>query len=153
MEAVPPHTSVPERGRQRQALRHLRQTAVEGRVEAGDLGHARDPPRRRLERGDLGREVERGERHEGAELGQQRVVDECGAIVVRPAMDDAVADHLQPATAGEAVQDVVERGVRPVADDLDRAPVDQLLGVTRSRCSAYLSEDDPLFRQATRSSP
>ncbi len=99
--------------------------------------------RRRLERGDLGREVQRGERHEGAELGQQRVVDECGAVVVRAAVDDAVADHLQPAVAGEAVQHVVERGVRPVADDLDRAPVDELLGVTPGAVQRVLERGRP----------
>jgi hypothetical protein len=119
VEPVPADAAVPERGRQRQALRDLRHPPVEGGVEAGHLGHPGDPLGRRLQRGDLGREVQRRERHEGTELGEQAVVDQRRAIVVRAAMHDAVAHHVQRTVAGQSVQRVDERRVPLAADDLD----------------------------------
>ena len=43
VEAVAAHAAFPQRVRQRQHLLHLRQRAVEGRVEAGDLRQMRAP--------------------------------------------------------------------------------------------------------------
>jgi hypothetical protein len=41
-----------------------------------------------------------------------------------------MADHLQGAVAGQPIERVVERRVPLAVDDLDRAPVDEILGVT-----------------------
>jgi len=67
---------------------------------------------------------------------------------VRAAVDDAVADHLQRTVAGQEVEHVVERGVRPVADDLDRTPVDELLGVTPGAVERVLERGRPAVQAA-----
>ena len=67
--------------------------AMEGGVEAGDLRRRRESLHRRFDAGDIVRLVERRERNERRKLGERCVVDQDWRGVIRPSMDDAMADR------------------------------------------------------------
>ena len=127
MEPVAAHALAVERLGQRIPIGHLGMGPVERGVEAGHLGDVGQAAGGGLQGLDLGRQVERRERDERAELGQQAVVDERRPVVRGTAVDDPVTDHVQRPACGETVQRVVEGVGRRIGNDLDRAPVDGLL--------------------------
>jgi len=87
---------------------------VERRVERGDLHGIGELGARRGDAEQPGGLVQRRERHERVQRGQQRIVDERGPPVVRPAVHDAVPDHVDGVLTGGCKQ-LRERGVERVA--------------------------------------
>jgi hypothetical protein len=98
--------------RQREGLRDRRLGAVEGGVEAAHLRHLRHQRGDRAHRAQVVRLVQRGERHEGVERAQHRLVEPGRRAVVLAAMHDAVAggdDVERRVVADEQREDVLER--------------------------------------------
>ena len=101
VEPVPLHAGTAQLTREGHQLRHGGLAAVEARVEARHLRHARQPLGRGLDRGDVVGLVQRRERDECAKLLQHAGGDDGGAREARPAVHDPVAD-AQDARALEA---------------------------------------------------
>jgi hypothetical protein len=104
VESEAAHAGVPIPSRDREELGDARQVSVEGGVEAGDLGHAREGLAECFEERDLAREVGRVERPRAAEFGDQVGGHELVVGEVDAAVDDAVSDPGEP------------RGAEPAAD-------------------------------------
>ena len=79
--------------RQRQPAGELRQRRVKGGVEAGDLGHARPPPERGPHPGQRRRLMQRRQRDERLQVGEQLRVHAGRAGVPAAAMDDPMGDQ------------------------------------------------------------
>ena len=70
MKPVTLHAAATDVARQRNHFRNRRLAAVEARVEARDLRHAREPLRRCLDRSEIVGLVQRGQRDERSEFGK-----------------------------------------------------------------------------------
>ncbi len=157
----------------------VRHRVMEGGVEAGDLRQVR--PRRGdgADRRQVVRLVQRRQRHQRVERGQQRVGDARGARVVRAAMHDAMADGEQairrrdadppsraapraasrafpaapPASLGQsAAVGIVRDEMRRITDLLDLTPQQTGAVVAPARSnSANLMLDEPAFSVSTAS--
>ena len=89
MKAVAADAVVMEAARQGEPVGELRMGAVEGGIEAGDLGQVRLASGDRADAGEVVRLMQRGERAERLELGEHGIVDphrggELGAAVDHP---------------------------------------------------------------------
>ena len=105
-------------------------TAVESGVEASDLRRRPESLHRGFDAGYIVRLVERRERNERLEPRQRPVVDQNRLGVIRPSVDDAMANRrdrrivarlLEPAENGAHRSRVIDAGVRPV--DAELAPL------------------------------
>ena len=83
---------------------------MEGRVEAADLRQMRMGPRQRVDRRQVVRQVQRGERDQRVQPGQHGGVDSHGVGEVLAAMDDAVADCAQGFAGQVRLEPVQQRG-------------------------------------------
>ena len=92
VEPVAPDPQPPVPPRDRDDLCGPRHRAVEGRVEARDLGDAGDGPADRLDQRDLPRQVFRVERGDPPQLVEHLRGDEPRLDESVPAVDDAVPD-------------------------------------------------------------
>jgi hypothetical protein len=101
MEAVPPNPLRRELARQCEFLRQRRLTAMERSVEAGDLRHPWGNRAHRTDRGDVMRLVQRGERYQSFESGQDLAVDQHRQRINGPAMDDTVAHSVETGIAAD----------------------------------------------------
>ena len=93
MKAVAAHALVVIGAGQGVGVVDERMAAMEGGVEAGDLRRRRERLPRRLDAGDVVRLVERRERDQRPQLRERRLVDQDRGGVIRPSVDDAVADR------------------------------------------------------------
>ena len=110
---------------QRHQLGDRRLSAMEARVEAGDLRHAWQPRRGRVDRGEVVRLVERGQRDEIAKVLQHLGGDERRAGVARATVHHAMADaeHARsPVARTKPGRELIERGTR-VAHGLAERPL------------------------------
>ena len=99
MKPVAPYPFLEKRIRQRKGLIDLRRGSVESGVETRDLRQVRIEGHGHLDRREIVRLVQRCERHQSLELGQQFRSDPGGPGVAQPAMDHAVADCRKPPVA------------------------------------------------------
>ena len=118
---------------------------VERGVEAGDLLQTRACLGHRMDRRQAVRHVERVERRQRHQLGQQLRCDQGGCDVVRPAMHDAMAHGRQPVPAemgfGEGQQGV-QRGRERVGQPGRQLRVQQdrlgrIVGEQAWRCGEF----------------
>ena len=115
VEAVAADAPGRELARQRKFLRQRRLAAVEGGIEAGDLPHLGRGGADRPNDGDLVRLVQRGERHQLLEIGQQPAIDQRRLGILQSAMHHAVADAVESGLAADVTcEPVVDRRDRPV---------------------------------------
>ena len=91
MKAVAHDPGFGQSARQREAALDRRQSPVKCRIEAGDLPQLRVRRRQRPDRGQVVRQVQRHERHQGFELGQNPRIYPDRRLVRRPSEHDAVA--------------------------------------------------------------
>ena len=118
MEAVPAQVvPLPPLPRQGEGPRGGRQVGVEGGVEAGHRRQVGGYPAYGIDRVQGDRLVQRGERRERPEVGQQVVGHPLRRDVVGAAVHDAVADRVDVADqVADVVGQVVRRAV-PGGDD------------------------------------
>ena len=93
VEAVAANAGVAELARQGEGLRDVRLAAMERRVEAGDLRKMRRRGGDRLDRRKVVRLVQRRQRHQAGELGQNVGIDARRRGELHAAMDDAMAER------------------------------------------------------------
>ena len=111
VEAVPLHAGIADLAGERDQLGDGRLSAVEARVEAGDLRHAGEPLRDRVDRSQVVRLVKRRQREEPAELLHDPRRDEDGSVEPGPAVHHAVSD---PEDARAAVP-----GAQPLGEGVE----------------------------------
>jgi hypothetical protein len=96
MKPVPLHFRAANRSRQRDQFRHTRIAAVKTCVEAGNLGHARQPFHDRFNRRQIIRLMQRGKGDEMIKISQNLGRDHSWRCVPRTTMSDTVS-HTQHA--------------------------------------------------------
>src|SRR5271170_4104260 len=92
MKPVPANARVGEAARQSERLGEIRLRAVEGRVEAGDLGNLRRALHDRADRREVVRLMQGRERLEFREIIEHRLCNPYRLDIVEAAMDDAVTE-------------------------------------------------------------
>ena len=95
MKAVAFYAGVGELARDREKARHRWEVAMKGRIEACDLHDIGKAFLAGLDHVDFCRQMLRGIVGELAQRIHHLVVDALRSSVVRPAMDDAMADSIQ----------------------------------------------------------
>ncbi len=112
MEAVAADAARGHLVRQREDLRDFGDGAMEGGVEARDLGHTRHALDCRADRREVVRLVQRRERRQRCEFVNQRRRDEARPVVVLPAMHDAMAECEERSAAQLLAQPRQQRDQR-----------------------------------------
>ena len=123
MKAIAAHALVVIGARQGVGVVDEGMGAVEGGIEAGDLRNRRKRFHRRLDSGDVVRLVERRKRNEGAQFHERSLIDQDRLGIIRPAVDDAMADRgnrrivprvLEPFQNGAHRRHMIDTGPRLV---------------------------------------
>src|SRR4029434_330990 len=96
VEPVALHASATDLARQRHDLRDLGLSAMETRIETGDLRHARETLGHRIDRTQVVRLMEWGERDQGPQVREDLGRDDRRLRVPSTAVDDTMANAKHP---------------------------------------------------------
>ena len=121
MESVAAYAGEPPLFCERETLGDLRESTVERRIEACDVGDVGEPLPSGSDECETGCLVQRCQHDEGVEFGEERLVDDGRGVACGASVHDAVTDGRGSAVAcvREAAQDVIEFEVTVAALDLD----------------------------------
>ena len=112
MEAVAPHAGIRQRAGQRESLRRPRHRPVEGGIEARHLRQAGAVGQQGLHRQQVGRLVQRGQRHQRLEPRHDLRRDAHRRHEIRATVDHAMPDGSQGASRIPGIEPLEQEGQR-----------------------------------------